>query len=333
MKKKVLCVFFLIFLTLTTCTILSLKIEEEMTLEVVGWKVKCDYVDTHVPPDMLFSDEEGIHAYEVYEGTGWESGLRAREVKLDNGTFLADRDYIIVRGSSRQPVYGELAQLYDGTDTVPSTYLAVYPNGIPEENEMLYQAEILEKSENVLLLYVENGVQPFTENRAKGGMVQLKAPGWQVYSLDALAQLLESIPMTAVAFVILFALAVLGILTCVLTRDTERNWVLLTVNAVLITGLLAALVLVLKRIDYPASMLPPENIFDLAHYRSECTAIFAALGELASETTQAFADLRADALRKLTLTLTTGGAAVLLFAGLEAYMGSRRKKGLLKRER
>ena len=82
MKKTFFCVFFLIFLTLITCTVLSLKIEEEMTLEVIGYEKRESY-DAFIPPkDMLFTDEEGSHLYEVYQGTGWESGLRAREIPL-----------------------------------------------------------------------------------------------------------------------------------------------------------------------------------------------------------------------------------------------------------
>ena len=177
MKKTFFCVFFLIFLTLITCTVLSVKIEEEMTLEVIGYEKRESY-DAFIPPkDMLFTDEEGSHLYEVYQGTGWESGLRAREISLYGGSFNVDRNYIVARGASRQPVYGERADLYDGKDTGPSTYVAYYPEGIPEENHYLSQAVILEQSDHVLLLYQENGIFPFTENRAKGGMVQLEGAG------------------------------------------------------------------------------------------------------------------------------------------------------------
>lgn len=325
MKRNVLCAFFMFFLILVTCTILAAKIEEEMTLEVVGWTVKCDYVDTEPPAAMFFFDEYGEHIYEVYEGTGWESGLRTREVPLTYGSFIADRDYIIVRGSSRQPVYGELAQLYDGTDTGPSTYLAVYPNGIPEENEMLFQADILEKSEKVLLLHMEQGTLPFTENRAKGAMIQLAAPGWEVFSLDALTQLLESVPVTAVVFVILFALAVFGVIFAILLRSEHGRPVLLVCSGLLIGGLLIALVVVLKQIDYPASMLPPENIFHVAHYRSECAEIFSALGELDCEVTQYFTDLRAGVLQKSVFILFGGSLVVLLAAAAEIFAALRQK--------
>ena len=158
MKKSFFCVFFLIFLTLLTCTILAGEIEEEMILEIIGYEKRQSFDSFTPPKDMLFKDEAGSHLYEVYEGTGWENGLRAREIPLYAGSFNMDRDYIIARGASRQPVYGEQVLLYSGKDTGPCTYVAWYPDGIPRENKYLFQVEILEKSDHMLLLYQESGI-------------------------------------------------------------------------------------------------------------------------------------------------------------------------------
>ena len=317
MKKTFFSVFFLIFLTLITCTLLAGKIEEEMTLEVIGYE-KRESHDAFTPPkDMLFADEQGSHLYEVYQGTGWESGLRAREIPLYGGSFNVDRNYTVARGSSRQPVYGEQAELYDGKDTGPSTYVAYYPDGIPKENKYLFQVEILEKSEHTLLLYQENGVKPFMENRAKGGMVQLAGSGWRVYSLDALEQLLNQVPNAMTVLLMLFVVAVLGVMICVLIYRWDRNKWLILLNGALIAAALVLLAQVLKPIDLPASMLPMENIFEVSHYRTMVTAIYNALEELSGETT-----VRLVALRKMVLgrgygTLFGGGAAILVVALLE----------------
>lgn len=327
MKKKVLCVFSLILLALVTCTILSMKIEEEMTLEAIGWDVKASYGSVDVPSALLFTDESGLHAYEIFEGTGWESGLRAREVEIDSGGyFVADRDYVIVRGASRQPVYGELAQLYDGRETAPATYLVFYPNGIPEDNEMLFQADVLEKSDKVLLLHVEQGVLPFTENRAKNGLIQLASSGWKLYSIEALEQFLENIPMAAVVFVILFALMVYGIFTCSMARNLARNRVLMCVNGVLIMGLLGSLIFVLKQIDFPASLLPPENILNFFHYKEELTAIYSVLEVLNSETTRYFVNLRMRVFGEAAIVLMVG-TAISLTGLLIEQIWNRRKAG------
>lgn len=326
MKKKVLCIFSLIFLALVTCTILSAKIEEEMLLEVIGYFKKESYSTFMMPSDMFFSDETGRHLYEVYEGTGWESGLRAREIKLDSGnSFLIDRDYIIVRGASRQPVYGELAALYDNSETAPATYLAVYPDGIPKENKMLFQAEILEQTDHILLLHVENGTQPFTENRAKGGLIQLTSSNWHIYSLDALTQLWENIPLSMVAIVLVLAIAVFGFNTCVLARNLDRNKSLLWGNGILIVCMLGVLFWVLKQIDLPSSLLPSENIFHLTHYQEMIATIYSALEELGSETTRTFSVMREEALRTSQMVLSAG--SVLILAGTAAeYLFAWRKK-------
>lgn len=318
MKKKVLCIFSMIFLVLVTCTILSTKIEEEMMLEVIGYEKKESYSSFSMPKDMFFTDEYGMHLYEVYQGTGWESGLRAREVQLDgNGSFMTDRDYIIVRGASRQPVYGELAELYDGTDTAPATYLAIYPNGIPEENSLLFQAKILEQSPNVLLLYMENGTQPFTENRTKGGLVQLTSSNWKIYSLDALTQLLENVPAAMAAIVLVAAMAVFGINTCVLSKNPKRNKWFMWTNGILIAALLSGLVWILAEIDFPSSMLPSENIFRISHYRTELAALYGALEELSGDTTRTFTALREATLRTGYSILIAGCAVIGVVTVLE----------------
>ena len=310
MKKTVLCIFFLIFLTLATCTILSITIEEEMILEVIGYEKRESHNAFSMPKDMYFTDEEGSHLYEVYQGTGWEEGMRAREIQLTGNEFIIDRDYIIVRGASRQPVYGELVNLHSGKDTAPSVYLAVYPKGIPKNNPMLFQAEILEQSEHVLLLYQKEGIQPFTENRAKGGLIQLTASDWSIYSMDALDQMLQNVPTAFLAILILVALAVFGISTCVLVSREVPNKKLILLNCVLIAILLPSLYWVLQRIDFPPSMLPRENIFRVSHYREQFEAMYSALKELSSETTQTYEAMRSVALLKGYGILIIGGAMI-----------------------
>ena len=317
MKKHVFCVFFLIFLTLITCTILSDAIQREMTLEVIGYEKRKSYDAFSMPEEMHFTDENGSHLYEVYEGSGWESGLRAREIFMDYGYFVVDRDMVIARGASRQPVYSELVDLYDGRDTAPSTYLAYYPDGIPEENGLLFQAEILEQSDHVLLLYQEKGIQPFTENQAKFSMIQLTADNWRVYSLDALDQLLRGIPDSLLAIVLVAAVGILGILTCILSYHPHRNRWLILLNCLAITTVLFFLTRVLNRIDLPASMLPPENIFQIPYYRTELAALYSALEELASSTTNTYVALREAMVQEGYRTLFSGGIIIGCSALLE----------------
>ena len=317
MKKTFFCVFFLIFLTLIACTLLAPVIEEEMTLEVIGYEKRQSY-DAFTPPkDMLFQDEAGSHAYVVYECTGWESGLRAREIPLYGGSFNVDRNYIVARGASRQPVYGEQARLHDGKDTGPSTYVAWYPDKIPKENKYLFQVEILEKSDHALLLYQENGVMPFMENRAKGGMVQLASSGWRVYSLDALEQFLLNMPDVMTVFALLIAVAVLGVMICVLIWGEGRNKWLILLNGVLIAVAFVVLNRVLQRIDLPANMLPMENIFHFSHYRTMVTSAYEALETLSGAATVKMVELRDNMMGRGYGILMGGSAAAMVLAMLE----------------
>ena len=84
MKRKALCFFTFVLYVLAACTVLSHWIEETMMtraeLGPVNTKAAHTFVLRELPERALFRDETGLHLYEVYDGTGWESGKRIREV-------------------------------------------------------------------------------------------------------------------------------------------------------------------------------------------------------------------------------------------------------------
>ena len=84
MKKQALCFGSLILYILIACTIVSAWIEATMMTQVeqgpVNTKAAHEAVTRELPPRSLFADQEGLHLYEIYDGTGWESGKRIREV-------------------------------------------------------------------------------------------------------------------------------------------------------------------------------------------------------------------------------------------------------------
>ena len=177
--------------------------------------------------------------------------------------------------------------------------------------------EIMEKSDHVLLLYQENGIIPFMENRAKGGMVQLAGSDWRVYSLDALEQLLNNVPHALMAVTLIFAVAIFGIMICVLIYRGDQNKWLIGLNLILIAGAFTAMPPILKQIDLPASMLPLENIFQISHYRTMVTSIYHALGELSGDTTIRMVELRNTMLNRGYGIMLVGGAVSLTIALLE----------------
>ena len=84
MKKQALCFGSLILYILIACTIVSAWIEATMMTQVeqgpVNTKAAHEAVTRELPLRSLFADQEGLHLYEIYDGTGWESGKRIREV-------------------------------------------------------------------------------------------------------------------------------------------------------------------------------------------------------------------------------------------------------------
>ncbi len=79
MKRKVLYGFSLIAWVLIACTLVSFKIEEQMTAQVVTVR-SSRFEPVLLPMESLSYNETGYHLFGIAEGTGWESGLRAREL-------------------------------------------------------------------------------------------------------------------------------------------------------------------------------------------------------------------------------------------------------------
>lgn len=84
MKRKVVCVGILVFWGLVVCTILSVRIEEQMTIQAVKAeakeeKIEPGYSRLTIPADALIQDENGTHLYYAETGDGWEEGNRVVE--------------------------------------------------------------------------------------------------------------------------------------------------------------------------------------------------------------------------------------------------------------
>ena len=76
--------------------------------------------------------------YEIYEGTGWEAGVRVREVQgfsLDEDNVLLDNggwgEY--VQYASKTLTDGELVEVIRGGDKAADQWLAVFPEDAPEK--------------------------------------------------------------------------------------------------------------------------------------------------------------------------------------------------------
>ena len=133
MKRKALCFFTFVLYVLAACTVLSHWIEETMMTRVelgpVNTKAAHTFVLRELPERALFRDERGLHLYEVYDGTGWESGKRIREVtgwtpQGDGIVYVTGYpDTAYVFSATRQPRAGEEVSPLESQERGDDTYL------------------------------------------------------------------------------------------------------------------------------------------------------------------------------------------------------------------
>lgn len=314
MKRRILCVICLVLYLLTASTFLSLKIEKEMLTQAEVMNVKGDPAwgqKVSIPQAALFEDEEGTHLYELVEGTGWESGLRVREIPWegyelnpgDGRLYLADiRDYCFITSASRQPVPGELVEIIDTKEAelTSDRFLFVYPQGG-------------QNGESGVLVSVESMTDYFLEHRQKGEYRDMAAPGWRIFSLNAVESFWNQLPLIAVIAVLLLAVTVLWVFSFAVCGSTDRpKRVFFLVGAVSIASL-AAIFFILHHMDLPSAMLPDTNILDTRHYRSEVETMLSGLKTLPDRFGQ-FAALRDE----VSTRCAAIGAAGLALTGATA---------------
>lgn len=293
MKKKVLCAFSLILYILVAFTFLSMKIEAEMTTLVQVREIdpkKYSGSTVEMPMKVLFQDRERILLFEVVDGAGWESGLRIREVPRGTWTLAyleglvkipgGDNYYRFVQSASRQPTPGERTVILPSRPArADDRYLAVYDPELPEKLELPSTAQIAARSDNALLLNMANMITPFFEHQAKGMAVHMDMAE-RIYSMTDAAQFLENLPLIALLACVLLAPLPIWLLSCLLARDSHENRRFLLLNIAAVIGLLFAANAIMGKIDLPASLLPPVNIFSFDYYKAEFTQILDALHSL-----------------------------------------------------
>lgn len=296
MKRKALCVVSLILWVLMACTILSFKIEEQMTARVVTAD-RNSYGPAVLPLESLSYDGAGYHLFEMVDGSGWENGPRARELD-GRGYAIVDRGHDGIQQVTASPSYnakliefasrplreGELLEELSGQEPADDVYLAVFPEPVPELGLLSTSMGLEGRTETALLLSAADAAQPFLEARARDQLYQaaelrpyihpMTAAYTRVYSLRAVEQFMEDVPQLALLLVMLLFPVVLWVGSCVLTSKGNRGGWLIPVN-IAIAGLDAVCMAhLLDGVELPPSLLPAEMIFDFRHYTGEFGQIF-----------------------------------------------------------
>lgn len=295
MKRRSLCVICLVLYILILCTILSLKIEKEMLTQVEVLKIKDNGVwgqSVSISQTALFEDERGNHLYELAEGSGWESGLRVREIPQDGyeldyekGTIRlpGGKDYCFIATASRQPVVGELVEIIESKDTelTSDAFLFVYPLGVPEDFLAL-DLPVKEQSEKVVLASIENATPYFFEHKQMGEHQVMKGRDWRIFSQETVRDFWEQIPLVVLLAVLLLAVTILWVFSCIVCTFTYHPKRLFAIVGAISVASLAAICVILSYIDLPSAMLPDTNILNIRHYFSELEMMLSGLKTLPS---------------------------------------------------
>lgn len=294
MKRRVLCVFSLIFWLIILCTILSARVEQLMMPTVEVEELNMPLPETSISADALFYDELGMHLYKTAQGFGWDTGMRVYEYdgfilddgrlsQLDYGWFIlyATRDLRL----GEEVLVREEPYLY-----MDDTWVAIYPNGVPAYSFASDTMTALAQTDTALLVSAPGADYPFMEGRARASIeteksfdYYMQAPDSAVYSLNDLYRFMNSILLLALLIsLILFSIAI-WVRCCKLSRERKKNRRALVRNSILAALVVTGIVLVSQWINLPNSLLPKTRITDFSYYAAEFSALFSALHDLAGQ--------------------------------------------------
>lgn len=267
---------------LISCTMLSLKIEKEMLTQVETLTVEKSNLwgqPITLPQTALFRDEEGVHLYEVVEGSGWEKGLRVQEIsrenyELDNEKGVirlpGGRNYCFITTASRQPVEGELVEIVEAVSKNPvaDQLLFVYPNGVPDEMDVPADVIILEKSSNAILGQVLRQDVEYFEHKQMMKYRLMAGKDWRVLSMHTMQAFCDQLPLVTMIVGGLLFTSLLWLYTIICPRSKLLGKAYLLVGIVSMVSV-ALEFIILQFTNLPVAILPDTNILNIRHYTNE----------------------------------------------------------------
>ena len=319
---------------LAECTILSGMISREMAVQVTVASPRHDQerAADSLPLDAFRPEEDGTFLYLLEEGTGLLESTQLRRVSTDILSLEGERAFttgLEQRGSyvvyaSRPLEDEERAVETVPSDPAPDTYLLWAPEGIeldapsaPIEGGTLY------------LLPQEESPQPFLEERELAALLSgEERENCRLFSLGDVEQFTRQLPLLGGVGVL--ALAPLaccaGLCLSLGKRGKGRAkvlWILL------LAASLGGLFLLLQKAALPASLLPPETIFDLGYYSETFRLLENGLSAFSDSDLCGELGALLSQQKTATLAIFLGGC-ILLGAGLLLGMGYKRRKTFCK---
>ena len=325
MKRKAICIFALIAYVLLFCTCVAPVVEREMaTLAEVKHVKKNTKHNTDIPSYAYhWADMDGL--FQIKEGSGWNTGSRVEEIpkiyyNVSNHYYsnisLHPENYDVILSASRVPKVGDRVEEIKLQDS-PNEKIIIYcPEGYQEIVDRKDKFTVLGYGEKGILMNTSSSPVPFFESFAAFSLEnRLKAESFRVYSYTDAENLLKAMPQVAAYGATLLFAVVVWFGTCHMTKNEQASW-LLWGNAGILGASLLGVILLGRTIDLPASLMPTESIFDLAHYKAEYETMFAALREVGD-----------NGLQNLQIWCSIGAGLVLLLGialGVALLFGERK---------
>lgn len=319
---------------LTECTLLSTAVSREMAVEVVTARPRYDQnlgIDS-LPLDAFHQEEDGTFLYLLEEGAGLLGSTQLRRVPADILSTEGDRafttgleqggSYVVY--ASRPLEDEEWAVETVPSDPAPDTYLLWAPEGI-ELDAPSASAE----GGTLYLLPQEEAPQPFLEERELAALFPgEERENCRLFSLGDVEQFARQLPLLGVVGVL--ALAPLaccaGLCLSLGKRGKGRAkvlWILL------LAASLGGLFLLLQKAALPASLLPPETIFDLGYYSETFRLLENGLSAFSDSDLCGELGALLSRQKAVALVIFVGGC-IALSAGLLLGMGYKRRKTFCK---
>lgn len=325
MKRTVICVSALVLWCLVGCTFLAGRIEELMTVSVVMVESKETLLEEGgswiaIPGDALVQEEDGPHLYSTRAGEGWETGLRIEETDPAMYVYEPSEDLLrllsefggtkYVHYASKPVRAGELAMPTYPRAGEEDCYLILDPGTADQSLKAWETASVLEEKEGLVLVTLK-GKQPFLQGQARGELGYDRES--RLYSLGDVRGFFGCFPKIAGMLAAFFSAVLVWAVSLRMVKDLSKNRLWLAVHGAVGIGLCLIFRLLLDSVCLPSSLLPADNILDIAHYRKEFQVIFQALESCS-------ADVARETLRALPVNLALSAAVLVGGTGVTAVL-------------
>lgn len=315
---------------LTECTFLSTAVSREMAVEVVTARPRYDREMgiQSLPVDAFHQEKDSTFLYLLEEGVGLLGSTQLRRVPADILSLEGDRAFTtsLEQGGSyvvyaSRPLEDEaLAVEIASSDPAPDTYLLWAPEGV-ELDALSASVE----GGTLYLLPQEEAPQPFLAQRELAALL----PGEErehcrLFSLGDVEQFAHQLPLLGAAGVLILAPLVCAVGLC-LSKGKRGMGKAKALWCLLLAASLGGLFLLLQQVALPASLMPPETIFDLGYYSETLQRLENGLSAFSDS--DLCGELAALLARQKTIALAIFvGGCIVLGTGLLLGMGYKRRK-------